>query len=145
MLARDGQVERAGARPIRASDTLVLRYSNPAAEPRYFLAFVLDAVGNVTWARTAVEGSHDQAVPAPAVVGAQSDGEVKEAVAALGGANGPRRVVAVIADRPLDPVDVRQRLQGYGAARAVRELFKDAFVAEWVLWPEEPLDRQDGK
>ncbi len=140
-LARDGHVERAGALAIRASDTLILHYANPSAEPRYFLGFVLDAVGNVTWTHPLVEASGEQSIPAPMVIGPRADGDVKEGVASLSGAHGPRRVVALIADRPLDPFDVRQKLQGYRAANPVRELFKDAFVGEWVLWPEEPWDR----
>jgi hypothetical protein len=112
---------------LRPGDGILVRYSNPAAEPAYLMVFALDERGSVHWIHPAYldESQNPSSLPLIAGLTQQVLPEVAEPEDAAPGA---LRVYALLTRAALDVKQVERRL---AQRQEVSELFPEAEVEEW--------------
>jgi hypothetical protein len=112
---------------LRPGEGIVVRYSNPAAEPAYLMVFAVDERGNVHWLHPAYldESTNPESLPLSTSTTERLLPEVAEPEDA---AAGLLRVYALISRSALDVKSVERKL---GEGRGVVELFPEAEIEEW--------------
>lgn len=128
-LARGTTLQRLADTTLGTGDRLAVRTVNKSSEKRYFMAFVIDAVGEVHWLFPAYEDAASNP-EAPELPAQQEARVLPETVELVAPAAGKLRVVSMLTDRRLNVKEVEGRLQSLPKLPLAR-VFPESDLREW--------------
>jgi hypothetical protein len=132
-LARGKTLQRLGDAALRSGDRLALRTVNQTASARFFMAFAIDAAGDVHWLFPAYNDAGEN--PEALELNAHQVARVlPETVELVDPAEGKLRVVSMLSERRLNVKEVEGRLRSLPAAPLDR-VFPESTLREWTcMW-----------
>jgi hypothetical protein len=129
-LARGATLQRLGDATLSTGDRLAVRVMNKTPEKHYFMAFVIDAAGDVHWLFPAYDDAAKNP-EAPELPAQQEARVLPETVELVAPAEGKLRVVSMLTDRRMNVKEVEARLLSLPSAPLAR-VFPESNLREWT-------------
>jgi hypothetical protein len=132
-LARGKTLQRLGDATLGNGDRLAVRVVNQTSEARFFMAFAIDAAGDVHWLFPAYSNAAENP-EASELLAYQAARVLPETVELLGTAEGALRVVSLLSDRRMNVKEVEGRLLSQPKTPLTR-MFPESTLREWnCMW-----------
>lgn len=128
-LARGATLQRLADATLGTGDRLAVRVVNKTPEKRYFMAFAIDAAGDVHWLFPAYEDATKNP-EAPELPAQQEARVLPETVELIAPAEGKLRMVSMLTERRLNVKEVEGRLQSLPKLPLAR-VFPESQLREW--------------
>ncbi len=128
-LARGAILSPLAGAQLHGGDRLAVRVTNKAAQRRFFMAFAIDAKGEVHWVYPAYLDAHTNP-EAPALSARQAARMLPETVELADVAEGTLRVVSMVSERRMTVREVEDRLASLPTG-ALPHVFPESMIREW--------------